>query len=406
MNRKFKDLYLALSSSRKAQFFLGLGLLIVLFLKMAPSGPSGAGRARQQAQAPRPDTGRPNADEASEDLLRRFSATIDDLQNKQRELNDTIGKIQEKEEEDRQRTAEIFRKLIERSAQSQGSGQDSIPVPAEVSDDSALNTVSTSPDAIEESMESFGPLKEPDVAPPAPPAEKKVAFIGAGDSVRIKLLAGVNAPTDGTPYPVLFKVIGDVYGPDGSSLPLGEARLIAAAQGSLTDSRALFRLTSMNIRLPSGERKVVNVDGWVVGEDGIRGMQGILIDPIGQAIGGAAVAGGLQGLAQGFQASRTSVTRAQREVVGPNGNLITVTDPDGGFATSVTGNVGEYAAATGLSYGAREWANIIRDRLRELVPVVQVYSDREGTAVFAKSVKIENLYDELANSEEGLTGLD
>ena len=109
--------------------------------------------------------------------------------------------------------------------------------------------------------------------------------------MRVKLLAGVNAPTDGTPYPVVLKLLGNVMGPDGNTIPLGEARLIAAAQGSLTDSRVLFRLTRLSIRLPNGRRKEFAIDGWVVGEDGIRGMSGVLIDPIGKAIGGAAMAG-------------------------------------------------------------------------------------------------------------------
>ena len=82
-------------------------------------------------------------------------------------------------------------------------------------------------------------------------------------------------------------------GPDGNAVPLGEARIIAAAQGSLTDSRVLFRLTRLSIRLPSGKRKEFPIDGWIVGEDGIRGLEGVLIDPIGKAIVGAGMAGGL-----------------------------------------------------------------------------------------------------------------
>jgi hypothetical protein len=215
-----------------------------------------------------------------------------------------------------------------------------------------------------------------------------------GDSVRVKLLAGVNAPTDGTPYPVVLKLIGDVIGPDGNSVPLGEARVIAAAQGSLTDSRVLFRLTRLSIRLPNGRRKEFGIDGWVVGEDGIRGMEGVLIDPIGKAIAGAGMAGGLAGLGQGLAAANT----VNRFGVGNT--------PDTSFVQD--GKMGEYAAGMALSSAAKEWNSIIRERLAQLVPVVQVLSNREATAVFSQSLTVPDLLEQLDEEDPSVvyTSLD
>jgi hypothetical protein len=208
--------------------------------------------------------------------------------------------------------------------------------------------------------------------------------------VRIKLLAGVNAPTDGTPYPVVFKLISDVYGPDGSALPLGEARLIAAAQGSLTDSRALFRITTLNIRLPDGRRKVYQVDGWVVGEDGLRGMQGILLDPIGKAIAGAGMAGGLAALGEGFSQGETET----------NSGVF------GDQSTIINGDPLKFAAGKTLSGFAKEWGQVVKDRVNQLVPHVQVLSGREATAVFAKSLPITDLFDALEDDDASMSSLD
>jgi hypothetical protein len=201
-----------------------------------------------------------------------------------------------------------------------------------------------------------------------------------GDSVRVKLLAGVNAPTDGTPYPVVLKLISNVMGPDGNAVPLGEARIIAAAQGSLTDSRVLFRLTRLSIRLPSGKRKEFPIDGWIVGEDGIRGLEGVLIDPIGKAIVGAGMAGGLAGLGQGIAAANV------QNRLYANGNQ---------YSTVDSGDVGKYAGGVALSSTATEWQAIIKDRLSQLVPVVQVLSGREATAVFSQSIAIPELLEQL-----------
>jgi hypothetical protein len=214
-----------------------------------------------------------------------------------------------------------------------------------------------------------------------------------GDSVRVKLLAGVNAPTDGTPYPVVLKLVGDVMGPDGNSVPLGEARIIAAAQGSLTDARVLFRLTRLSLRLPNGKRREFPIDGWIVGEDGIRGMEGVLIDPIGKAIVGAGMAGGLAGLGQGIAAANV------QNRVYANGNTQSSVN---------TNDIPAYAGGVALSSAATEWQQIIRDRLAQLVPVVQVLSGREATAVFSQSLAIPELLEQLDEEDPAVvfTSLD
>jgi hypothetical protein len=232
--------------------------------------------------------------------------------------------------------------------------------------------------------ESFG-FDDQRVAPPAPPPVKPVAVVGEGDSVRVRVLAGVNAPTDGTPYPVVLQLIGDVNGPDGSQLPLGEARMIAAAQGSLTDGRALFRLSSLNIRLPNGRRKIIDdIDGYIVGEDGKLGMEGVLIDPLSKILGAVTVAGAIEGTGQAFAQQQLSVYR----------------NAWGGTETEVTGDVFKYGLGRGVQQGSKEWSNMIKQRADQLVPHVEVLSGREGTAVFSKSFVITDLYEALSADEE------
>jgi hypothetical protein len=189
----------------------------------------------------------------------------------------------------------------------------------------------------------------------------------------------------------VLKLTGDVHGPDGSVLPLGEARLVAAAQGSLTDSRALFRLTSLNIRYPDGRRNVIDVDGWVVGEDGLRGMEGVLIDPIGKAIAAGAIAGGLEGLGQGFAARNTTVT---------GGGLMNQR------TSEVTGNELDFAKGMAMQGAAQSWSRLIENRVNRLVPQVQVLSNREGTAVFAKSFKVPGLIEALDEGDDSYNSLD
>ncbi|RIL05043.1 MAG: hypothetical protein DCC75_12065 [Proteobacteria bacterium] len=338
-------------------------------------------------QMPPPLVSAPSANEAYEDLVVRFNKDIEGLSGAVHETKVALETQIQQSKDYEARTAEIFKRILERMAETEAAVtnanlQNASPVDVGDGRDPSADLDD------EDELETIG-FDEPVVAPPAPPEKAKIAFVAAGDSVRVKLLAGVNAPTDGTPYPVVFKLNSDVYGPDGSSLPLGEARLIAASQGSLTDSRALFRLSSLNLRFPDGRRRVLPIDGWVVGEDGIRGMEGVLIDPIGKAIGGAMMAGGLDGLGVGLSSGQVSTYSSYY-----------------GSQSVLTGDESKYAAGRALSSAAREWGSIIRERANMMVPHVEVLSGREGTAVFSKSFEITDLYEALEEDSNQFASLD
>jgi hypothetical protein len=397
MSQKLTDLITRIKTERKFTFIAVMlgGAILFLVLSSEPSpvqrkkvGKTANEKAATLAQK-----------EAYDDIITRFQSDLQTLREDNKVARNESAELKKSMKDYEERTAQIFNQIIKKlsdqpSGQLASGGAGGLPqpnvnglpprpvnVPGGSGDGMSNNIEDVS--LSNQELESFG-MDVKQVAPPAPPPPQKVAFIGAGDSVRVKLLAGVNAPTDGTPYPVVFKLVSDVFGPDGSALPIGEARVIAAAQGSLTDSRALFRLTSVNIRLPDGRRKVLKADGWIVGEDGIRGMSGVLIDPIGKAIGGAGFAGFVQGVGQGLSAANQSVSTDIRT---------------GTTASVVTGNIAQFAAGQGLSQSANEWSGIIRERLQNLVPVVQVLSGREATAVFAKNVTISGLYDQLEEDD-------
>lgn len=390
MVQTLKDLALRFKAERKTKFIVGIIVLFAVVWFIAPEPQTRQRQAASNAQKAQPSTGTIAQQEAYSDVVERFRRDLESNQSENKELKTELSKQRQALDEYQQRTADIFKKMLEKMADQNGGGGIQTassappPGPVDVTDGSQSQL---EPISGPQELDTFG-MDQGDIAPPPLPEPPKEAFVGAGDSVRVKLLAGVNAPTDGTPYPVVFSLISDVYGPDGSALPLGEARLIAAAQGSLTDSRALFRLTSMNVRLPDGRRVVKRVDGWIVGEDGIRGMPGSLIDPLGKAIAGAGLAGLIQGLGQGLEYGNS-----------------TTTVNDGGFlglstSTTVTGSPYEYAAGRGVRAMGSEWAGIIKDRLSEMVPVVQVLSGREGTAVFARSLSIKGLFQQIASEEE------
>lgn len=381
-----KDLGLKLRKDRKTQVISGLVLLSLIFLTFGDSAP------RRRAKAPKQvEVGNNDPKERVDDLIQRFNGQLNQLTTQTNALREDVDANRKAMQDYEQTTAEIFKKILERIGELQNGQQ------VAQGDSQPTGFAPPIPDAapvLSPELEDLGPADPPVVETSTTVEKPRIAAIMPGDSVRVKLLAGVNAPTDGTPYPVVLKLTGDVLGPEGNSIPLGEARVIAAAQGSLSDSRVLFRLTRLSLRLPNGRRKEFGIDGWVVGEDGIRGMEGVLIDPIGKAIVGAGMAGGLAGLGQGVAAANT-VNR-----FGFNNGADTSFVADG--------KVGEYATGMGIAAAAREWQGIIRERLSQLVPVVQVLSNREGTAVFSQSLAIPDLLEQLEDEDPGVvyTSLD
>ncbi len=394
MKQKVQDLVELLKKDRKSQV---IGVVAVLFLAYglfaSPAPRRGAAKPKtEQAKG----AGQGGKSELIDDVMAALSVEVKNLNELGQKNAATLESLEKKHAGLETKTADLFRRILEQMAENEAkrvavAPQPGLPGIENTSDnqepDYPINDVNLNP-AEPLELDTIG-FEDQAVVPPPPPAKEKVAFVGAGDSVRLKLLAGVRAPTDGTPYPVVFQMIGDVFGPDNSALPLGEARLIAAAQGSLVDSRVLFRLSSLNLRLPSGRNQVIPVDGWIVGEDGIRGMDGILIDPFGKAIGAAGLAGGLSGFGQALSQSQTTTYSSGY-----------------GATTVITGDQAEYAAGQAASGAANAYSKLIEERLRLLVPHVEVLSGREATAVFAKSFTIKGLFDELdSEDDDGMTSM-
>jgi hypothetical protein len=378
MFQTLKDFQLKIKSDRKTQVLTALVSVALVWLFF---GETTHRRTRRPETPVQVGAGDPN--DRWTDLIERFNLQLTSLTAESKATKEDMIAVKKNMQDYEATTAEIFKKILERLAEVGNNTNDANGAagPKTLVDLESSPIDSNGPDT----LVGLGDATVVAENPPPQPKKVKLASIMPGDSVRIKLLAGVNAPTDGSPYPVVVKVIGDVQGPDGNSLPIGEARMIAAAQGSLTDHRVLFRLTRMSMRLPNGRRKEFAVDGWIVGEDGIRGMDGILIDPIGQIIAASAIAGGVSGLGQGI---------AQGNTVNNQNNLT-------GAQTSFVqnGQIPQYAGGLALSSAAQEYSQIVRQRAAQLVPVVQALSGREATAIFSQSLAIPDLLNQLEDED-------
>lgn len=381
-----EDVKLRAKNDRRVWAVLGLAFFAIVLWNMSSDGRK-TKRVRPGIEIERASNQVPGGNEAYEDLMKYLA---DDLKNtqaaikQQAEITDRIQKESRAQNEkltgvitEVVNRIEMMDDAVKKIEQTRSEQQQDYPSSTQVASQQQL--IDSQPDELE--VIGGG---EPTAAlppPPIPPQLSKRTFISPGDAVPIRLLTGVAAPVDGTPYPVMFKVMGAISGPDGSSLDLGEARLVAAAQGSETDGRVVYRLSDLAFRNPDGRRSVIKVDGWVVGEDGIRGMRGKVIDKLGQVI--------LATMAYSATAAAGDAVsmRYRNNFLGFRGNR----------DINLTGTDLNMAAASALTDGSVRITQMLLDKYEKLVPVVEVNSGRDVVAVFSRGAEV-SVYDE---EEEG-----
>lgn len=389
MKQQLEDIKTLLKNDKRILAAVGFVVVVLLFLLL--SNDQRAPRPPRldkgiSSKASNPGTG---SEEQFADLIIAFKQDIESQKKQSAEMASQLQRNEADAKDFKQRTAGIFETLTDKFEQVQRD-LDQLAAAVNRGNTDVAQAPQQQVEGPDELVPEWFDEKEP-AGRPEEPKPLRVSVIAPGDSVPVELLTGVNAPTDGTPYPVVFKLSGDITGPDGSSLNLGEGRVIAAAQGSESDSRALFRLTQLSLRHPSGRRSVVEVDGWIVGEDGIRGMQGRLEDKLGRLIMATAVISGVAAAGQRLQAN-TGVFFGNGfgGFGGANGqNLPGFTLQSRDF---------QFAAASAVTDASNRLGQVLLRRYESLIPVVEVLSGREAVAIFSKPAEIAVLDDELITS--------
>ncbi len=374
MKQQIEDFKLLIKNDKRIMAAVAFIVVCILFLLLSsdqrqrsPVRPKGGigGPVSKQGLSP---------EDQFTDLIIAFKNDIETGKKNSEDMKAQLNRTEKDAETFRQKTAGIFETLTDKFEQVQ---RDLDQLAQSIN--RGGNDVGITPDRPAEGPDELVPEwfdeKEP-AGRPEPPRPLRVSVIAPGDSVPVQLLTGVNAPTDGTPYPVVFKLVGEISGPDGSALDLGEGRIIAAAQGSESDSRALYRLTQLSLKHPSGRRSVIEVDGWIVGEDGVRGMQGKLEDKLGRLIMATAVISGLAATGQSLQRN----TNLRGGFFGNNGQ----NNP--GF-TLQSQDV-EFAAASALTDASNRLGQVLLRRYESLIPVVEVLSGREAVAIFSSPAEV------------------
>ncbi len=378
MGRKIDDLTLTLMNDSRIRFAALFIVLVLVIWGLTRDTPHGRVRHPDES-ASKPAQG---AEGAYGDLIYAFQSQLKESKDDQAEMKAVLTRTNSKLEENKERFTGIIENFVDRFEQLSRE-VDNLASVVSKPQESPLAYTKT-PETPEEGIESFGGELPPPPPFPLPPRRHRVSMITPGASVDVMLLTGVYAPVDGAPYPVVFEFGGPIRGPNGLTLDLGEAQLLASAQGAAGNSRAIFRLASLTIGHPSGRVSVVKVDGWIIGEDGIEGMKGALVDKLGRLIVATAAVSGAAALGNRVDGGSGSYQRSGQP----------------GFGLSV--NDVDAAAATALSHASDRLGKVLIDRYESFVPVVEILSHRQAVAIFSQPAEISVLEDEEGGAGEVL----
>jgi conjugal transfer pilus assembly protein TraB len=201
--------------------------------------------------------------------------------------------------------------------------------------------------------------------------------------IRGELLTGIMAPTGGQaqadPLPVLIRLLDNAVLPNHYRSEVKECFVIASGYGRVSDSRAYMRTVNLSCIRRDGRPTPleVKIEGNVLGEDGMLGVQGRLITMQGQMLANALRAGIVSGIGQGFAQGGSTFTAS------PLGTLSTNQE---GFGERMQRGV-----AGGVGRALDNLANYYIKLAEATFPVIEVGAKRQVHIMLTKGVKLPRL---------------
>ncbi|MES2260633.1 MAG: TrbI/VirB10 family protein [Pseudomonadota bacterium] len=201
--------------------------------------------------------------------------------------------------------------------------------------------------------------------------------------IRGELLTGIMAPTGGQaqadPLPVLIRLLDNAVLPNYYRSEVKECFVIASGYGRVSDSRAYMRTVNLSCVRSDGQPHPleVKIEGNVLGEDGMLGVQGRLVTMQGQMLANALRAGIVSGIGQGF---------AQ------GGSTFSAT-PFGTLATSQEGlgDRMQRGVAGGVGKALDNLANYYIKLAEATFPVIEVGAKRQVHIMLTRGVRLPRL---------------
>lgn len=188
------------------------------------------------------------------------------------------------------------------------------------------------------------------------------------------MITGAYAPAfdsgEEEPLPVLLQAEGDILIANDDTQTIDKCLLIGSAKGNMNSETADIRLVKISCSLGEGTKKIEgNISGWVIGENGIPGVQGELLHKNGAWLSKTFVSGFLETFASSL--GKTDTT----EITIGAGNGTASTRAAVPVGTAVSDNA-KSAAAGGLSTVFGKLGDYYLKMAEQIFPVIEVKGGR------------------------------
>lgn len=186
------------------------------------------------------------------------------------------------------------------------------------------------------------------------------------------MITGAYAPAfdsgEEEPLPVLLQAEGDILIANDDVQTVDKCMLIGTAKGNMNSQTADIRLVKISCSLAEGTKKIEgDISGWVIGENGIPGLQGELLHKNGAWLSRTFLAGFLETFSSSLgKTDQTAIT------IGTGTNSSSATVP---VSTAMSDNA-KQAAAGGLSTVFGKIGEYYLKMAEQIFPVIEVKGGR------------------------------
>lgn len=187
------------------------------------------------------------------------------------------------------------------------------------------------------------------------------------------MITGAYAPAfdsgEEEPLPVLLQAEGDILIANDDVQTVDKCMLIGTAKGNMNSQTADIRLVKISCSLAEGTKKIEgDISGWVIGENGIPGLQGELLHKNGAWLSRTFLAGFLETFSSSL--GKTDQTAITIGTTGTNSSSATVP-----VSTAMSDNA-KQAAAGGLSTVFGKIGEYYLKMAEQIFPVIEVKGGR------------------------------
>lgn len=208
-------------------------------------------------------------------------------------------------------------------------------------------------------------------------------YLPGGTYCKAVVDMGVAASTatnsQGNPEPIKLRLVDDGNLPGGLKGQVRDAVLIGACYGDISSERARCRLETLTWKDKNGTQIEKTIEGWVVGEDGLAGIRGQVVDRSGAVAREAFGAGLLSAAANFLKFEATAGAFPSSPFDNPFGQT---------NAWSKEGAL-KGAAASGAGSALDKLAEFSIKRAEQMQPVILVASGRVVDALLKTGVSLK-----------------